>query len=74
MSPARPGTISTLVWLRQEKIEEAIAAFREAIRLKPEWAEAHFNLGRIVKEAGKDDEAEAEFAEAKRLKPDIDDD
>ena len=55
-----------------EKLDAAIAAYREAIRLKPDYAEAHFSLGGRLVQQGKFDEAEAEFAEAKRLKPDID--
>ena len=33
---------------RQGKLEEAIAAYREAIRLKPDYAGAHFNLGVVL--------------------------
>ena len=43
---------------------------REAIRLKPDYAEAHNNLGIALTDQGKLDEAVAEYREAIRLKPD----
>ena len=55
---------------RQGKLDEAIAAYREAIRLKPDDAEAHYNLGIALSGQGKLDEAIAEYREAIRLKPD----
>jgi serine/threonine-protein kinase len=48
----------------------AIAAHREAIRLKPDLAAAHYNLGNALGDQGKADEAIAAFREAIRLKPD----
>ena len=52
------------------RLDEAIAEFREAIRLKPDYAEAHNNLGIALKAQGKLDEAIAEYRAAIRLKPD----
>ena len=37
---------------RQGKLDEAIAEFREAIRLKPDHAEAHYNLGIALEQPG----------------------
>ena len=51
-------------------LEQAVAAHREAIRLKPDDAIAHNNLGLALDEQGKLDEAVAEYREAIRLKPD----
>ena len=42
----------------QGKLDEAIAAYREAIRLKPDYAEAHYNLGIALRGQGKLDEAD----------------
>ena len=53
-----------------EALESAVAAGREAIRLKPDYAAAHNNLGNALRNQGKLDEAVAEFREAIRLKPD----
>jgi protein O-GlcNAc transferase len=49
--------------------EEAASACCEAIRLKPDFAEAHSNLGLALKGQGKLDEAIAACREAVRLNP-----
>lgn len=54
------------------KLDEAVAEFRESIRLNSDFAQAHYELGTILEDQGKSEEADAEYAEAKRLKPDID--
>ena len=43
------------------KLDEAIAEYREAIRLKPDYADAHYNLGIALATRGKLDEAIAEY-------------
>ncbi len=48
---------------------EAEACFREAVRLKPDHAQAHFNLGDLLRDAGELDAAEAAFREAARIDP-----
>jgi tetratricopeptide (TPR) repeat protein len=53
-----------------EALEAAVAAGREQIRLKPEDASAHMNLGGALNAQGKQEEAIAEYREAIRLKPD----
>jgi tetratricopeptide (TPR) repeat protein len=55
----------------QGKVSEAIAAYREAIRLKPDFALAHTNLGNALRDQGKVSEAMAAHREAIRLKPDF---
>ena len=50
--------------------QQVIAAFREAIRLDPEYAEAHNNLGLVLTQTDQTDEAIAAFREAVRLRPD----
>ncbi|MBC8553523.1 MAG: tetratricopeptide repeat protein [Candidatus Brocadiales bacterium] len=47
----------------------AIGAFKTAIKINPSNTEAHFNLGRAYKKAGKDEQARTEFAICKRLNP-----
>ena len=49
----------------QRKLEEAVAEFRTAIRLKPDDALAHYNLGVALIEQGKLAEAIAEFRKAR---------
>jgi tetratricopeptide (TPR) repeat protein len=55
----------------QGKLAEAVAAFQEAIRLKPDYANAHHNLGLTRYYQGKLAEAVAAYQEAIRLKPDF---
>ena len=54
----------------QGKLDEAVAEYRAAIRLKPDYAEAHYNLGIALTDQGKLDEAVAEYRAAIRLQPD----
>ncbi len=49
---------------------EAEASFRQAIRCKPHYSQAHFNLGQCLKERGQRKDAAAEFREALRCRPD----
>jgi tetratricopeptide (TPR) repeat protein len=49
---------------------EVAAAFREAIRLQPDFTEAHNNLGLVSLQAGDDETGVAAFREAIRIRPD----
>jgi tetratricopeptide (TPR) repeat protein len=51
------------------RLNDAIASYREALRLHPDFCEAHTNLGLALSEAGRMDEAAKSFAESIRLKP-----
>lgn len=50
-------------------LEAALEAFRRAIHLLPEYAEAHNNLGLVLSRMGKESEAVQAFQEALRLDP-----
>ena len=50
---------------------EAVACYRRALELKPDYAEAHNNLGNALKDQGKLDEAVACYRRALELKPDL---
>jgi tetratricopeptide (TPR) repeat protein len=52
---------------------EAIAAFRNAIELKPDYADAYYNLGVALSDKGQYDEAIAANRKAIELKPDYTD-
>jgi tetratricopeptide (TPR) repeat protein len=54
----------------QGKLDEAVAAYREAIRLEPNLVQAYSGLVLALKDQGKLDEAVAAYREAIRLKPD----
>jgi len=49
---------------------DAAKAFRQAIGIRPDWAEAHSLLGSTLARAGNLAEAEAELRKAVSLKPD----
>jgi len=56
--------------LKQRKLSAAVKEFREAVRLKPDYAEAHFGLGFAIQEQEEYQQfAEKEYREAIRLKP-----
>ncbi len=54
---------------REGKLDEAIAAWREAIRLKPDFAYPYHNLGTALRAQGKRDEAIVAYRNAIRLDP-----
>ena len=54
---------------KQGKLDEAIAEFREALRLKPDFAPVQNNLGLALAEGGKLDEAIAEYQSVLRIMP-----
>lgn len=60
---------TSLVAGLEPKPEEALASAREAVRLKPDDPQAHFDLGRVLSGQGKSEEAAAAFGEAVRLSP-----
>ncbi len=47
----------------------AIGQLREAVRLDPENARAHYELARVLRTEGQAAEANRHFAEARRLAP-----
>ncbi len=49
--------------------DDVLAAFRAAIRIRPDYAEAHNNLGLVLIQSGKDEEGIAALREAVRLAP-----
>jgi predicted O-linked N-acetylglucosamine transferase (SPINDLY family) len=55
----------------KRQLDEAMVAYRQAIRLKPDYAEAYSNLGKASKDLGQLDEAIAFYRQAIRLKPDL---
>ena len=50
-----------LVLQNLNHLEEAIAEYRQAIRINPNFLEAHNNLGSLLKQRGDVEEAIAEF-------------
>ena len=58
-----------LLW-KLEMVEESISCFQQAVRLKPDYAEAHANLANGLAERGQVDQAVAEYRVALELQPD----
>ena len=52
------------------RLDDAEASLRQAIPLKPDYAQAHSNLGGTLKELGRLDEAVESYTQAVTLKPD----
>jgi tetratricopeptide (TPR) repeat protein len=61
------------LFLELDRTEEAIAAFRAALRLAPRSVEAHNNLGIALGIQGRLDEAIEHFQQALAIKPDFED-
>ena len=66
----RRTIISALRSKTKGKLPEAIARYRRAIALKPDFAEVHNNFGTLLTNQGKLDEAVVQYQNAIALKPD----
>src|SRR5713101_8953498 len=64
-------TSLTCDWSSDVCYSDLEPAFREAIRIRPDYAEAHSNLASVLASAGRFDEARYNFELAIRLKPDF---
>lgn len=53
----------------QGQFSESEAYYRETLRLKPDYVDAHFNFGSFLNDRGRLDEAVAQYHEVLRLKP-----
>jgi tetratricopeptide (TPR) repeat protein len=59
------------VALRQQgKDDEAAAAYRRTISLRPDYTETHYNLGNVLLTGGQLDDAVQSYEQALRCKPD----
>ncbi len=65
------GLILDSRWQLAGRIPEAIEQFHEALRLNPDSAETHANLGLALLASGKPQESIPEFEMALRLKPEL---
>jgi tetratricopeptide (TPR) repeat protein len=53
----------------QGDADGAIAHYRQAVELRPSYAEAHYNLGRLLAQKGRVDEAIAHYEKALEINP-----
>ena len=51
------------------KLQEGIAHYSEALRIKPDHAKAHYNLGNALARQGRFEEAIAHYSQALRINP-----
>ena len=54
---------------RMQKLPESETSLREALRFDPQFAQAHYHLGRVLEKTGADDKAIVELQTAARLDP-----
>ena len=59
------------VLIELHKIDAAIESFYRAIKIKHNFAEAHYNRGKALKDLWQLDEAVASYDKAIQLKPDL---
>lgn len=57
------------LYLRKGMYDEAMAEYKKAIEVDPDYAIAHFNLSIVYDKKGMKEEADEEYATYKRLKP-----
>jgi tetratricopeptide (TPR) repeat protein len=62
--------LGRLLGLAGASVKDTAAEFEAAIRMRPEFAEAHNNLGLVYTQAGDDEKAIGAFREAIRQRPD----
>ena len=56
---------------KQERIDQAVEAYQQALHVEPTYAEAHYNLGNLFAPQGKLNEAMHHYQEAVRILPDF---
>ncbi len=69
MADAQTHLNSGVTYRKQGKIEDAIAEYKTAISINPNYALAHYNLGNVYREQGELDEAIAEYKVAISINP-----
>lgn len=57
--------------VEQGRFEEAVQAYREAIRVKPNFAKTYVQLGNVLAAQGKLEEAEQAYRQAIQVRPDL---
>ncbi|MDY6954312.1 MAG: tetratricopeptide repeat protein, partial [Thermodesulfobacteriota bacterium] len=68
---ARPHNNLGYALRKQERLDEAVIHYREALRIKPDYPKAHSNLGASLALQGRLEEAIGHHAEALRIDPDF---
>ncbi|HVM81362.1 MAG TPA: tetratricopeptide repeat protein [Stellaceae bacterium] len=73
LQPDRPDVLgfAGMIALELGDAEGAAAFYRKAVQRRPDFAEAHYNLGNALMRLERMEEATSAFAKAARLKPDL---
>ena len=53
------------------RVQEAIGHWEQAVQIKPDFVEAHYNLGIALEQTGKAREAVKHFEQALQIRPDF---
>jgi len=53
------------------RVPEAIGHYEQALRIKPDYAQAHYNLAAALERVGRVQEAIQHYQQALRSKPDL---
>lgn len=69
-SPTYNNNMGNMLF-EQKRFSEAAQFFKKTIQYKPDFAEAHFNLGLALVRDGKDEKALPHFEKTIQLRPDI---
>ncbi len=69
-NPELHNIIGLMLGRKGSDTTQVVAEFNEALRLRPEYAEAHNNIGLVLAQNGDDEKASNEFREAVRIRPD----
>ena len=59
-----------MVFLKQGNLDNAVAEYHQALKLDPDYMEAHFDLGGAMLLKGNLDAAAAEYRKVLALRPD----
>jgi len=57
--------------LQEGKLSDAIGHYQRALRINPDYAEAHYNLGVALAQVGRVGEAIGHLEQALKLRPDF---
>jgi tetratricopeptide (TPR) repeat protein len=69
-SPEVHNIVGLMLGRKGSDSSQVLTEFNEALRLRPEYAEAHNNIGLVLAQNGDDERAGVEFREAVRIRPD----
>jgi tetratricopeptide (TPR) repeat protein len=60
-----------IAFVQLGKVQEAIAHWEQTLRIKPDYAKAHYRLGVALEQVGRVQEAIGHYEQALRIRPDF---